>query len=143
MNVCFPKLPVTRTTYSIRFSHLSSLLPWDAETNAQIYKNKHSLFTIAKHFSLVFSVLNKLIILDVHRFWFEYFFLLFLYFFSPFIFSSMRNFMTDNIQCSWILFFLSLFVCSPYFVPLPTSVQIDFEKKFFNKKIKFNFEKID
>ena len=82
---------------------------WDKRT---IYKNKHSLFTIAKHSSLVFSLFNKLIILDVRRFWFEWFFLLFFYFFFH------RSF---SVQCgiSWLItfsapefyfFFLYLFV---------------------------------
>ena len=122
MNVCSPKLPVTSTTYSIRFSHLSSLLPWDAETNAQIYKNNHSLFTIAKQSSLVFSVLNKLIRLDVHRFWFESFLLLFFHFF--------RRSLSVQCEISWLITFSSPEFYFFFFYSVVRHILYHFQRKF-------------
>ena len=86
----------------IRSSHLSSLHPVICGDERTTTPKQFTPPTKTKHSFLVFSILNKLIILIVHRLLFQHFFSLFL----PFVVSSMLTFMTDNILLSYIIFFI-------------------------------------
>ena len=68
VNVCSQELPITRTMHSIRSSHLPSLHPMICEDERTITPKQFNLRSKTKHSFLVFSILNKLIILIVHRF---------------------------------------------------------------------------
>ena len=68
INACSQELPVTRIMHSIRSSHLSSLHPVICEDELTITPKQFISVTKTKHSSLVFSILNKLIILIVHHF---------------------------------------------------------------------------
>ena len=60
MNACSQELPIIRTMYSIRSSHLSSLHPMICEDERTITPKTFTPPTKTKHSFLVFSILNKL-----------------------------------------------------------------------------------
>ena len=80
---------------------LHRILPPVKSTSRDMRRRTHNCtktLLLPRHSFLVFSILNKFILLIVHRFKIEPSFF-------PFVVSSMLTFMTDNILFSYILMF--------------------------------------